>query len=453
MTLERESRSAGAPADNRARYFDPDLETLSRHELGAYQLRRFQALLEEVLPANRFYAAKLAGARPPATWEQFRALPFTSKQEIADDQAATPLFGTNLTYAPDRYIRLHQTSGTSGKAPIRWLDTDESWSWWARCWGHVYRAAGVGAGDRVFFAFSFGPFIGFWSAFEGARVVGALAVPGGGMTTEQRVTAMVDVGATVLCSTPTYALRLAETAEQMGVDLRALPVHATIHAGEPGASVPQIRDRIEQAWGARCFDHTGMTEMGATGFTCHEHSGVHLIESEFIAEVIEPSTGRVLEPGERGELVLTNLGRAGMPLIRYRTGDLVELDVEPCQCGRTFARLAGGILGRADDMLVVRGMNVFPSAIEGVVREFPAVAEFRLQVWRERGMDELRLLVEPTEAASADEGEALVDALADLLHTRLLLRVPCSLVAPGTLPRFDLKARRVERLEQPPAPA
>jgi phenylacetate-CoA ligase len=228
----------------------------------------------------------------------------------------------------------------------------------------------------------------------------------------------------------------------MGIDLPGSAVPATIHAGEPGASMPAVRSRIEHAFGARCYDHTGMTELGATGFTCQRQSGVHLIESEFIFEVLDPATNRPVEPGQQGELVATNLGRPGMPLIRYRTGDLVQLATEACGCGRTSARLAGGILGRVDDMLIVRGVNIFPSAIEGVLREFPEVAEFRVEVGSAREMAELRVLLKLQPGAS----ETVVAAAAERLQSRLFLRVPCELVPPGSLPRFELKARRVVRV-------
>jgi phenylacetate-CoA ligase len=268
-----------------------------------------------------------------------------------------------------------------------------------------------------------------------------MTIPGGGMQTDQRLQAMLDNDATVLCCTPTYALRMAEVAEQLGIDLAGTRIHATVHAGEPGASVPGVRARIEQAFGAQCHDHTGMTELGASGFTCQEQAGPHLIESEFIFEVINPQTLEPVEPGGQGELVATNLGRAGMPLIRYRTGDLVQLDTRPCRCGRTFQRLAGGILGRADDMVVVRGVNIFPSAIEGVLREFPEVSEFRIEVFSKREMTELKVLLDPQPGMEDDLSERVASRLSD----RLLLRVPCEVVPSGTLPRFELKARRVVR--------
>jgi phenylacetate-CoA ligase len=420
-------------------YFDEAIETLPREQLRELQLRKVQALLDEILPRNAFYAARLGSQRSVSSWDDYRQLPFTTKQEIAEDQLEHPPYGSNLTYPLDRYIKLHQTSGTTGKAPIRLLDTEDSWDWWARCWGHVYRGAGVGPGDRIFFAFSFGPFIGFWAAYEGARKVGAMSVPGGGMQTDQRLQAMLDNDVTVLCCTPTYALRLADEAARLGIDLAASRIHATVHAGEPGASVPGVRDRIEAAFAARCFDHTGMTELGASGFTCQAQQGVHLIESEFIFEVVDPQTLEPVPPGTQGELVATNLGRAGMPLIRYRTGDLVQIDESPCVCRRTFARMPRGILGRADDMFVVRGVNVFPSAIEGVLREFPEVSEFRIEVYSRRAMIELKLLLDPQPGANGE----LAARVAARLHDRLLLRVPCEVVAAGSLPRFELKARRV----------
>jgi phenylacetate-CoA ligase len=422
-------------------YFDPTAETLDRPKLRELQLSRLGELLEEILPRNAFYARKFGPRRRLTSWEEFRDLPFTHKNELAQDQELSPPYGTDLTYPLERYIKLHQTSGTTGKAPIRLLDTEESWDWWARCWGYVFRGAGVGTGDRVFIAFSFGPFIGFWAAYEGTRKVGAMTVPGGGMPTDQRLQSIFDNDVTVLCCTPTYALRMADRSEQLGIELAASRIRATVHAGEPGASIPGVRARIEQAFGAQCHDHTGMTELGATGFTCQEQDGVHLIESEFIFEVIDPQTLEPVPSGGQGELVATNLGRAGMPLIRYRTGDLVRLDETACRCGRTFARLNGGILGRADDMMVVRGINIFPSAIEGVLREFPEVSEFRVEVAPQRMMAELRVLIDPQPGTDA----GLARRVADRLHDRLLLRVPCELVESGSLPRFELKARRVVR--------
>ena len=417
------------------------MERLDPELLKQHQWTRLLALVQAALPANRFLRARctragLADPRDLRTWDDFERLPLTTKSELVEDQAAHPPFGTNLSYPLDRYVRVHQTSGTTG-TPLRWLDTEESWAWWARCWTVVLRAAGVGPGDRVFFPFSFGLFVGFWAGFEGARALGALAIPGGGQDTAQRLAAMESLGATAVCCTPSYALHLAEVARERGIALDRLGVRTTVHAGEPGAGIPAVRARIEAAWGARAYDHAGMTEMGAYGFECAAQAGLHVNEAEFITEVVDPATGR---PADEGELVLSNLGRAGSPLLRYRTGDRVRVARAACACGRTFLRLDGGILGRVDDMLIVRGVNVFPSALEGIVRRFPAVDEFVIEVYRRGQLDEVRLLLEV-------QGQAGVVAAAvqEAVRVDLGIRVEAVPVPGQSLPRYELKARRLVR--------
>ena len=417
------------------------MERIDPELLKQHQWTRLLALVQAALPANRFLRARctragLADPRDLRTWDDFERLPLTTKSELVEDQAAHPPFGTNLSYPLDRYVRVHQTSGTTG-TPLRWLDTEESWAWWARCWTVVLRAAGVGPGDRVFFPFSFGLFVGFWAGFEGARALGALAIPGGGQDTAQRLAAMESLGATAVCCTPSYALHLAEVARERGIALDRLGVRTTVHAGEPGAGIPAVRARIEAAWGARAYDHAGMTEMGAYGFECAAQAGLHVNEAEFITEVVDPATGR---PADEGELVLSNLGRAGSPLLRYRTGDRVRVARAACACGRTFLRLDGGILGRVDDMLIVRGVNVFPSALEGIVRRFPAVDEFVIEVYRRGQLDEVRLLLEV-------QGQAGVVAAAvqEAVRVDLGIRVEAVPVPGQSLPRYELKARRLVR--------
>jgi phenylacetate-CoA ligase len=399
------------------------------------QLDRLQTGLRDVLSTNAFWRARLTGVRG---WDDFDRLPLTTKSELIADQAARPPFGTNLTYPLDRYVRLHQTSGSSGDRPLCWLDTSESWDWWQRVWsGHVYPAAGVTAADRVFFAFSFGPFIGFWSAFGGTERLGALAISGAAMTTEQRLRNLFDVGATVLLSTPTYALRMADVARELGLDLATSDVRVTVHAGEPGASIPTTRATIEAAWGATCFDHTGMTELGPTGHSCSQRDGIHAIESEFIFEVVGPDG----QPAADGELVATNLGRWGMPLIRYRTGDRVSVSREPCSCGSPFLKLVGGIRGRVDDMFTVRGVNLYPSQVEDIVRRHASVTEFVLEYRRIRQMDEVSLLVE---IAGPDTSTERLEAD---LRQALGVRLGCRVVPTGTLPRSELKSKRLVRVE------
>jgi len=413
------------------------LETADRSRIEAHQLERLRVGLGRILPDNRFYRRKLLQESEIISIERLAdlaRLPFTSKRELVSDQEEHPLFGANLTYPLSEYVRFHQTSGTAGR-PLKVLDTQESWDWWAECWTSVYRAAGVNRDDVVFLAFGFGPFIGFWSAYEGAKRLGALTVPGGSMDSLQRLRAMQEIGATVLVCTPSYALRLAEVAQEHGIDLRELSVRVTIHAGEPGASIPATRERIEQAWGARTYDHAGMTEMGAYGFACSEQQGIHVNEGEFIAEILDPATNQPVREGQVGELILTNLGRWGCPALRYRTGDLVRHGGYNCACGRSFLMLPGGVLGRADDMLIVRGVNVYPSALANILHRFPEVTEYRVIVTKNGPLDEIALQVECP--------AALIATIQEEMRVALNLRVPIEPVELGTLPRFELKAKRV----------
>src|SRR5438309_630167 len=424
------------------------METLSnRSAIEEHQVKRLHQMLHEVLKTNEFYRTKLSSDGFPEidSLKKLKQLPFTTKTELVQDQIARPPFGSDLTFSLEKYIRIHQTSGTTGK-PMYWLDTEESWEWWAECWKTIFQAAGVRPGDRVYFAFSFGPFIGFWAGWEGARKLGAMAISGGAQSTAQRLKSIVDYGATVLVCTPTYALHMASEARKAGIDLaNDSAINITIHAGEPGASIPSTKKMIEESWGAKCYDHAGATEVGAFGFQCQfQPEAVHVNEKEFIAEVIDPTTGVPINDNEKGELVLTNLGRIGSPVIRYRTGDLVRPSYDSCACGRPFLLLTGGVLGRVDDMVVVRGVNVFPSAIENVMREFSALEEFRVEVFEKDAMREIKLVLEPrSDLGSTGE---LAEQVSRRMRERIGLRPIVEFVAPGTLPRFELKARRFFKL-------
>ncbi len=422
-------------------------ESNSRKAIEEHQVRRLSEMLHAVLQTNEFYREKLlkTSFTKADSLESLKGLPFTRKSELVEDQLNHPPFGTDLTFPMEKYLRIHQTSGTTGK-PMYWLDTEQSWDWWAECWKTIFQAAGVHPGDRVYFAFSFGPFIGFWAGWEGARKIGAMAISGGAQSTSQRLKAIIDYGATVLVCTPTYALHMASEARKAGIDLaQQSSIRISIHAGEPGASIPSTKKMIEESWGAKCFDHPGATEVGAFGFECEpQPGGVHVNESEFIAEVIDSQTGKAVKEGERGELVITNLGRIGSPVIRYRTGDLVLPSCEPCRCGRPFMLLQGGVLGRVDDMIVVRGVNVFPSAIENVMREFPEIDEFRVEAVQREALSELKLTLEPRPEYASSKG--LEERVAQKFRESIGIRPQVELVSPGTLPRFELKARRFFKL-------
>jgi phenylacetate-CoA ligase len=428
----------------------------ARSAIASSQREQLRRLLAVLVPANSFYTQKFSRAGVTATvtgLDEFsQKFPFTTKQELADDQRAQPPYGTNLTFPLDRYTRFHQTSGTTG-APLRWLDTPESWNWMVENWIEILRAAGATSCDRVFFAFSFGPFIGFWLAYEAAQRIGCLCLPGGGLSSAARLRVMLDNDATVLCCTPTYALRLAEVAAEERIDLSAARVKTIIVAGEPGGSIPALRARLQELWpGARVFDHHGMTETGPVTHECPKQPGLlHVLEPAYLAEIIDPGTGRPVASGQRGELVLTTLGRIGSPLLRYRTGDLVKpvhqqstIDHQTCVCGRHTLALEGGILGRTDDMVIVRGVNVFPNAVEDIIRACGDVAEYQVIVSNARSLTELSVQIEPR--PGCPDPSALVKRLEKSFEDAFALRVPVKTVPTGTLPRFEMKAKRWVKL-------
>ena len=408
------------------------------------ELPKLRALVAAIR-SNRFQSSRLAGVGEIARVEDFTArVPFTTKADIVADHAAHPPFGSNLTFPKERYTRFCQTSGTTAQ-PLAILDTPESWDWMLGNWARIYRECGIAPGDCVYFAFSFGPFLGFWTAFEGAAKYGCLCIPGGGLSSAARIRGIVQHRAQVLLCTPTYALHLAEVAAREGLSLRDSAVRKIFVAGEPGGSVAAVRERISAAWnGAEVLDHYGMTETGPVAFQkTGEPDALHIIEESYFAEIVDPKSGAAVADGTTGELVLTPLGREASPLLRYRTGDLVRrrapMRHEDRQDVCHTLVLEGGILGRTDDMLVVRGVNIFPSAVDAVVRSFPEVTEYRVHVVRDGAMTSLSLDVE-----SDDDG--IASRLASKLTESFTLRIPVTRVPSGTLPRFELKARRWQRV-------
>ena len=421
-------------------------EKLPPAALAEMQRQKLQALLQVVASGNKFYKAKLKAAGikiGDLTKLSITELPFTTKAELVADQAKFAPFGTNLSFAQSEYSRYFQTSGSTGNA-IRWLDTADNLEWMMQSWSWIFSAAGVKPKDRICFTFSFGPFLGFWTAFESAARYGALCFPAGGLSTTARLRFLLDNGITVVCCTPTYALRMAEVAAEEKINIALSPVRLLIVAGEPGGSVSQTRARIEELWGARCVDHYGMTEVGPATFECEKTRGrLHLIESEYIAESIDPISGEQAAEGQNGELVLTTLGRTGSPVIRYRTGDIVKLSRQtPCACGRSLLVLDGGILGRADDMVLVRGVNIYPGAVEEVMRRFP-VSEYRVEVQTVRAMTELKIIVEipPDENVTAT-----IKKISGEMQRVFGLRIAVE-AAKELLPRFEMKARRWVKVE------
>lgn len=403
------------------------------------QLAALNSLIAEIAPTNAFYRARLAtvGALGGfASLEDFSArMPFTRKEELGRDQQSHPPYGSILTYPAERYTRYHQTSGTSGR-PLAWLDTPESWQWVLENWKVVWRHAGASAGDAAFFAFSFGPFLGFWAAFDSAVQLGVRAIPAGGLGSSERLRFLLARRPRFLCCTPTYALRLAEVARSEGHDLAQSGVERILVAGEPGGSVPEVRARIEAGWpGARVFDHHGMTEIGPVSYgVADDPSSLRLIHGAYYCEVLARDTNTPVALGDAGELVLTTLGRTACPLLRYRTGDLVRPVLVAGENGPEIA-LQGGILGRVDDMVIVRGVNLYPSCVDAAVRAFGDVQEYQVEVDQRTTLPEVRLRFEGPEALTAP-------ALAAHLRTALQIRIDVVKTPSGTLPIQEFKARR-----------
>ena len=425
------------------RFFDHALETMSPKAIEALQIEKFRSMFKKIYGHNRFYTEKFdsAGIDHEAIQNvnDMAQIPLTNKEELIKAQQYNPPFGSNATFPESAYSRFHQTSGTTGK-PLRVLDTPESWEWWGRCWGFVLTGAGLTENDRLFVPFSFGPFIGFWAALEGARIINTMMIPGGGRDSLERLHLMKELGVTAICCTPTYALRLAEVAQEAEFDLNEIPLRISILSGEPGANVPATKTRVESVWNFKSYDHAGASEVGAHSFECEiQPNGTHVNESEFIVEVLNPDTLEPVSEGEQGELIITNLGRIGFPVIRYRTGDLVRLNHDPCKCGRTFPRFEGGVLGRVDDMVVVRGINVFPSAIENLIRRSDEVEEFRITVSTVKQMGHLSIELDLKKYADPENAKKDVY---QQIRNELSLSSEIKVVPHGSLPRFEMKARR-----------
>jgi phenylacetate-CoA ligase len=394
------------------------------------QLEKLNELLAVILPANRFYQEKLGSTGPFSSLADFSArVPFTTKEELAADHERHPPYGRTHTFPLGRYHRFHQTSGTRGK-PLIWLDDPDNWTWILDNWEWVWRGADVNPGDTAFFPFSFGPFLGFWAGFEAATRMGVRAVPGGGLSSADRLRLLRNSQSNILCCTPTYALRLAEVGAAIELPVHSLGIRKIVVCGEPGGSLPAVRHRIESAWKARVYDHHGMTEIGPVSVSSEADPNLLLLRHDaYFCEVIVPESGNPVSSGETGELVLTTLGRHGSPLLRYRTGDLVK----PIPHGDHFA-LDGGVLSRTDDMVVIRGINIHPSAIDSIVRTFPDIGEYQVEIDQRPALAEIRLTIEATETTAT--------ALAHQLRSNFTLRIPVTAAAPGTLPTFEVKAKR-----------
>lgn len=438
-----------------SRYLEPEIETASRETLRRLQEERLRTQVEHAYANSPFYRKKLsaAGVKPAdvRTLDDLRRLPFTTKDELKQDQADHPLWGTLLAVPFEDCLRVHFTSATTGR-PLAVLDTREDWYGFYHSYARALWAYGVRKADVVMAAFSYGPWIGYWSGFYAAQDVGALVYPAGGLSTDQRIDALRTYPITVLGCTPSYALFLAEQARKKGLDLaKETKIRVTWHTGEPGASIPATKAKIEAAFGAVAYDLPGLTEIAAWGFECDAHARLtHVNEDYCYPEVVDENDDPV-KPGDKGELVFTSLYRKAMPLLRYRTRDVVQVADRPCPCGRTLVAFEGGVLARVDDMKKVRGVIVYPGRVEEIVRAHESVDEFQIVFRRVEGLDDILVRIDPASALGPTERRGMQQRLTDDLRVGLGIRVNVELTEPGGLPRWDHKARRVrdERTDVP----
>jgi phenylacetate-CoA ligase len=431
--------------------YKPELETMPRDKLLEYQLRLFRNQMGHVYERSPMYRRKFdeAGVRPQdiKTLDDVRQVPFTTKEELRRSQEQHPPYGDCHCISPEEGVRVFQTTGTTG-IPVRSLLSKKDWfvNYYEQFMYFMY-GYGITKADSMFVPFNYGLYLAWWGIQAAFEQAGVLIIPGGGQSSEVRIKNILEWKPTVVGGTPTYVLFLGEIARKMGVDLSKTSVRIVITAGEPGAQVPSTKRQIETIWGAKAYDDVGSTEISNFGFECVAQQGTHVVESMFLVEVVEPGTDRPLPPGETGELILTNLSCESMPLIRWRMGDIVKVDTRKCDCGRTFLRLDGGIIGRADDMFQFGGVNIFPSAIENFVRETGEFSnEYQVVAPKMGSGKHLTVRVEPSsQTLSKEEMERAVKAFKEIFKFRIGVTPDVEVVKVGELPRFEGKARRVIR--------
>ena len=437
------------------KYWNPILETLSREKLRELQLKKFKRIFRWAYENSRFHRSLYdrAGIKPEDI-RSFDDIPFVPKVEksmMRDIQRKEPFpYGDALCVPLEEVTEFRQTSGTTGQ-PVYQPDTWQDWEWWAECWSFILWAQGYRPSDRVFIPFGYNVFVAFWAGHYGAEKLGCEVVPGGVLDTKARILKIQELQATAMMATPTYVLGMAATARnKMGIDPTSLSIGKITCAGEPGAGIPTTKKRIEEAWGAKVFDHAGATEIGAWSFECADQPhGMHVNEGLFLVEIEDLETGKIIEePGRRGKMIVTALDRQAQPCVRFDSKDIIEWDPDPCSCGRSFRLIRGGVVGRADDITKVKGVLLAPSAIEEVVRGVDGLGdEFEVMVDKVGDVDRIALRVELLPGAESRR-EEIEGQLVDQLRVKTNLRYNLSFHEYETLPRYEVKAKRFKDLRK-----
>jgi len=438
------------------RYWNPILETMPQEKLRALQLKKFKKIVQWAYDHSKFHRQLYAeaGMEPGdiKTFEDIAKVPEVEKAMMRDIQRKDPFpYGDALCVPLEKVTEFHQTSGTTGQ-PVYQPDTWQDWEWWSESWSYIMYAQGFRDTDRIFIPFGYNIFVAYWAGHYAGEKMGCEVVPGGVLDTKARILKMQELKATALMATPTYVLGMADAARRdLGLDpAKDLHISKILCAGEPGASIPSTKKRMEEAWGAKVYDHVGATEIGAWGYECTaQPGGLHVNEALFLVEIEDIETGEIItEPGRRGKLIMTAFDREAQPCVRFDSKDIAEWAAEPCPCGRTFRWIRGGVVGRADDITKVKGVLLAPSAIEEVVRSFSELSdEFEVTVTKKGDVDDITLKVELVPEA-VDQREEVEARLVDQLRLKTNLRYNLEFHEYNTLPRYLVKARRFKDLRK-----
>jgi len=436
-------------------YWNPVLETLSQEKMRDLQLRKFKRLFQWAYDKSKFHRSlyKNAGIKPDDIryFEDIKHVPKVEKAMMRNIQRKDPFpYGDALCVPLDEVVVYRQTSGTTGQ-PVYQADTWQDWEWWSECWAFILWAQGYRSSDRIFIPFGYNVFVAFWAGHYAGEKIGAEVVPGGVLDTQARILKIQELKATAMMATPTYVLGMAATArDKMNIDPSKMSINKITCAGEPGASIPGTKKRMEEAWGAKVYDHAGATEIGAWSFECEaQPGGLHVNEGFFLVEIEDIDTGDIIEdPGKKGKMIITALDRQAQPCIRFDSKDVIEWDPEPCPCGRTFRLIKGGVTGRADDITKVKGVLISPSAIEEVVRGVEGLSdEYEVIVDKIGDIDRITLKVE-LELGRENQRVAIENQLKDQLRLKTNLGYVLEFCDYGTLPRYDVKAKRFKDLRK-----
>jgi len=439
----------------RSIYWNPILERMPREKLQELQLRKFKRILRWAYERSPFYRRlyQEAGLEPEdiRSFEDIRRVPKVEKGMLREVQQRPPFpYGDILAVPLEEVTAFRQTSGTTG-TPVYQADSWQDWEWWSECWAYILYAQGYRATDRVFIPFGYNIFVAFWAGHYAAEKIGCEVVPGGVLDTQARILKMQELRCTAFMATPTYVLGMADVARnKLGIDPRELGIKRITCAGEPGASIPTTKRRMEEAWGCPVYDHIGATEIGAWSYECtFQPGGLHVNEAFFLVEIEDMETGELIEePGREGKMIITAFDRLAKPCIRFDSKDVIRWADYECECGRTFRLIDGGVIGRADDITKVKGVLLAPTAIEEVVRGFPELGdEYEVIVSKKGDMDDILLKVEIRPGYEGSREEILA-RLRDQLRLKTNLGYRIEVHPYGSLPRYDVKAKRFKDLRK-----